>query len=843
MKKGLLVGFLLFFACLAVISSELVVHYHRYDQEYAGWNLWIWPHEPTSDHGSSYEFDDSDDFGFRAVIPLPDELTKVGIIVRLREWEAKDIAVDRFVPIMEDTTHIWILQGIEEIFFSPPDTTPRIFFSQAIKHNRIQAFLTHPLDTRSAIEAVRVKRNDIDTQIRSISKVDPTDISRTPWIEIVLDESIQEDALSESWILDIDGFHHVPIIMTGILDDYYVDLPLGALYQKNQTTFRVWSPVSVWVNLLLFDTDEQEEPTQRIPMIRKENGYWEQTVNQDLDGAFYLYELHSYGQVRKTVDPYSKAVSINGGKSVVLDLSNTNPEGWAEYKNPFQKSYVDAIIYETHVVDFTGLSNSGVQNAGLYLGMVEENTTGPGGVRTGLSHLIELGITHLQILPIMDFYTSVEESKNFEQYYNWGYDPFLFQVPEGWYSTDPRAPDARIREVKQMVQGFHNHEIAVILDIVFPHTFGVGEASPFDQTVPYYFYRLGKMGDYLNESGCGNVIASERPMMRKFIIDTVMHWIDEYHVNGFRFDQMGLIDVDTMLAVQKTVHDYDPHILLYGEPWGGFNVAPRFGKDEVGNTRVAAFNDAYRDAIRGSVFQETAKGFPMGIMGRDIRIRRGLVGSIFYDDRIFEFASNPDETINYAACHDNHTLWDKNWLAAKADSVNPWTDDIMRQVQKLSGALVLLAQGVPFLHAGQDFCRTKDFHENSYNAPISINGLDYQRKFEYFDVFEYHKGLISLRKAHPAFRLRTAEEIRTPIYMLDSPPRSVAIMISDYAGGDEWKTIILAFNGNLRPAEIQLPEGVWNIVVNDQQAGTDILGTAEGRLVLLPHSAWVLYQD
>ncbi|QTA38664.1 type I pullulanase [Thermosipho ferrireducens] len=842
MRKFLMVMMLLL-VIVSFAETTIVVHYHRFDNNYEGWNLWIWPMKPTPMEGKAYQFTEKDDFGVVAVVKLDMDLQQVGIIVRLNEWQAKDVAKDRFVDIKDGKAEVWILQGVEEIYTNKPDVSPRVFFAQARAKNIIEAYLTNQIDTKT-FTGIKVTVDGVERKVEKIEKADPTDISKTNYIRIFLKEPLEEDDFRKDVVLYIDGFKPATVYMMEVLDSLYYDGELGYIYTPEKTIFRVWSPVSKTAKVLLYKNGADDKPYKVVDMNYIGKGVWEAVVKGNLDGIFYKYRFESYGKIRETVDYYSKAVYKNGAKSAVVDLGKTDPANWSKDKRPYMEALEDAIVYEIHIADMTGLENSGVKNRGTYLGLTEENTKGPGGVSTGLSHLVELGVNYVHILPMFDFYTGDEASKDFEKSYNWGYDPYLFTVPEGRYSTDPFNPYTRIKEVKQMVQALHKNGIRVVLDMVFPHTFGVGELSPFDQTVPYYFYRVDKTGAHLNESGCGNVIASERPMMRKFIVDTVLYWIKEYHVDGFRFDQMGLIDKKTMLEVEKAVHSIDSTILLYGEPWGGWGAPIRFGKNDVAGTHIAAFNDNFRDAMRGSVFNAKVRGFLMGAIGKETAIKKGVVGSIHYDSRYKSFASDPEETINYVAAHDNHTLWDKNYLAAQSDTKHKWTEEMLRNAQKLAGAIILTSQGIPFIHAGQDFARTKKFNDNSYNAPISINGLDYQRKYEYMDVFNYYKGLIALRKAHPAFRLRTADDIKKHVKLLRSKKRRVvSFMIDNNAGGDSWKTILVIYNGNLNMVEYDLPEGIWNVVVDGEEAGTNVLRKVSGKITLEGISAYVLYKN
>ncbi len=841
MKKSLVFS-LLFLGVVMLASTQIIVHYHRFDDKYDGWNLWIWPVEPIAQEGKPYQFTEKDDFGVKALVILPFDLTKVGIIVRLREWEEKDVAIDRFIEIKDGKSEVWILQNIEEIYTTKPDTSPRILFAKLIDFSTIEIYTTSPIDLQKALGQIKVTLQGQERTVASLEKADPTDITKTNYFRAKLGEPLSQEDLSKDIFIHVEGFKESRVFAIEVLDQLYYEGPLGCFYTPQLTEFYVWSPVSKNVELLLYQSQEQDQPTRVLQMERREKGVWYLKVEEDLEDWFYRYRYHSYGKTREGVDPYARALSLQGRFGVIMDMEKTNPEGWNQDSFVKLDSYVDAIIYEIHIADMTGSPTSNVKNKSSYLGLTERETRGPNGVTTGLDHIRELGVTHVHILPIYDFYTGDELKRDFEKHYNWGYDPYHFMVPEGCYSLNPSDPKARIYEVKKMVQTFHENNIGVIIDIVFPHTYGVGELSVFDQAVPYYYYRLGRLGQHSNESGCGNTINSERLMMRRYILDTVSYWVKEYHVDGFRFDQMGLIDRQTMILVEKNLREINPSTIIYGEPWGGWGTQPRFGKAQLLDLRIGVFNDGIRDAIRGSVFDAKTKGFVMGAPSREIRIKRGIVGSINYDNKqIVDFAQSPEQTINYAACHDNHTLWDKNTLAAKADK-RVWTKEELKDAQKLAAAILLTSQGVPFFHAGQDFCRTKNFNDNSYNAPLSLNALDYERKAQFIDVFEYHKGLIELRKSHPAFRMRTSQEIREHIQFLETPKKTVGFIIRGYANNDPWEEIVVIYNGDIDYHQISLPEGEWSVVVDKNKAGTEILYTVQGTIKIPPISAMVMFR-
>ncbi len=835
-------------------ATEIVVHYHRYDNSYEGWNLWVWG---EGANGKAYEFTADDEYGKTARINIPDDFSRAGVIVRLREWEDKDVAEDRYINIEDGKAEIFLLQGVKEVYLYEPDVTPRIFFAGAVSRNQINAYMTNAFDTKDWHGKVSVYADEVEKQVEVVEKVVQTDLSITNFIKIKLEEPLTDEEITGKVEVMIEGFSPSTVIMMGILDEFYYEGDLGAIYSEDETVFRVWSPVSKFVNLKLYENWDDENPYMVTEMKRIESGVWESTVYGDMEGKYYLYEYDSYGEKKTGVDPYSKAVAKNSLKSAIIDLKKTNPENWELDEGIDFGEPEDAIIYEVHIADLTGLENSGVEKKATYLGMVELGTKGPGDVTTGLDHITELGVTHVHILPMFDFYTGDEANRDFEDYYNWGYDPYLFMCPEGRYSSDPFTPETRINEAKRMVGGFHENGINVIMDVVFPHTYGVGELSAFDLAVPYYYYKIAKSGAHVNESGCGNTMASHRPMMRKFITDAVKYWVEEYHFDGFRFDQMGFMDFETMMKIDEELSAIKPYILLYGEGWGdpvaadywgypdgeekGFNLVNRLVKAAVIGTDIGAFNDDIRDAIRGSVFDVVTKGFVMDSLSKVKKIKSGLTGSIDFSKTEKGFTDDPAQSINYAACHDNHTLWDKNRLAASLDSNFPWDDEMLINAQKLAGAILMTSQGVAFLHGGQDFCRTKYFDGNSYNSPISVNGFDYSRKAEFIDVFNYYKGLIELRKNLSAFRLKTDDEIRNRLEILGNKNRKVVSFVIDAPQEDPYDQILVVYNGNNESAETEIPQGKWNVIADSEKAGIDTLYSIDGGIIRIPAtSAFVM---
>lgn len=608
----------------------------------------------------------------------------------------------------------------------------------------------------------------------------------------------------------LNNYEHYPV---------YNGSDLGVSYIKDKSAFRLWAPTADKVYLRLYKKDNIEE----YEMQKSAGGTWYIELSGDLKGLQYTYKILRNSKEVESVDPYAKALTANGAKSVIIDLRETNPKDWENDIKPTFNSPTDAIIYEIHVRDFSMHNDSGIINKGKYLAFTEGGTVGPNNVKTGLDHLKELGITHVHILPIQDF-ASVDEIKGG---YNWGYDPYHYFVPEGSYSKDPSDPLSRIKEVKEMVMSLHKAGIRVIMDVVYNHTHTIGN-SIFDKIEPGYFYRHNPDGSYSNGSGCGNETASERPMMRKLMIDSLKYWIEEYHIDGFRFDLLALHDIDTVREIEKEIHLIDPSILLYGEPWTGgpsaLPVSKQIVKGAQHGLKVSVFNDNIRNGIKG-LPDDDSKGFATGQSGLINVIKQGIVGGIKYNDNIGDFTLNPSESINYVSCHDNLTLWDK------IEKSNHYDDENTRiAMDKLCNMIVLTSQGIPFIHAGEEMLRTKKGCHNSYNAGDDINAIDWSRKAKYHDVFEYYKGLISLRRKHPAFRMKNAEDIRQNLSFIESPDGTIVFTLDGRPCHDSFNKIIVIYNPLRNDVKINLPEGNWHVVVDDMKAGTTSIDSGNWKI-------------
>lgn len=613
---------------------------------------------------------------------------------------------------------------------------------------------------------------------------------------------------------------------------------LGANYTKEKTTFKLWAPTADDVKVCLYEDGLRGETFCKQSCTLDEFGVWSTEINRDLLGIYFTYEVSFGEEVNIVVDPYAKAVGANGQRAMVIDLSLTDIEGWKEDKPVLLEAQTDAIIYEIHVRDMSISEDSGIINKGKFIGLVEENTK-YNEVSTGLQHLKELGITHVHLLPSFDYFT-VDETKLCEPQFNWGYDPLNYNVPEGSYSTNPFDGEVRIKEFKQMVKGFHDNGIGVIMDVVYNHT-GLTEESWFHKIVPGYYHRQFEDGTFSDGSGCDNETASERAMVRKYIVDSVLYWAKEYHIDGFRFDLMAVHDIETMNLIREELDKIDKRIIMYGEGWNGGPSALNESKaafkknGPLLNSRIALFSDDLRDGIKGDVFVKEDGGFVNGGKDTEESIKFGVVASVNHPQVDYEkvnyseapWANEPTQTVSYVSAHDNLTLWDK-LCATCPDEV----EETLIKMDKLSNGIVLTCQGISFIHAGEEFLRTKCGVENSFKSPDHINKLSWSRKAKYLDVFNYYKGLISLRKAHPAFRMTTTNDINSNLKFLEvEEDNLVAFYIGNNANGDIWSDIVVIYNANKKAKEVELPLSDWDVVVDEATAGTEVLRTISGSRV------------
>ncbi len=603
---------------------------------------------------------------------------------------------------------------------------------------------------------------------------------------------------------------------------FYPGDDLEMTWAPSQTRFRIWAPVAEAAEVRLYKTDSDSEPAMVLPMKPDVLGTWIAVYEGNLLHYFYTFRTRHAGHwLGETPGAYARAVGVNGKRAFIFDPVETYPEGWANDKGPQLQSPVDAVIYELHLRDISVHPSSGIFYKGKFLGLSETGTTNLWNQSTGLDHLKELGVTHVHILPMFDFHT-IDESQTESNEYNWGYDPQNYNVPEGSYSTNPFDPIVRNKELRQMVMALHQAGLGVVMDVVYNHTFDAG-SSNFNQLVPGYYYRQNPDGSYSNASGCGNETASERPMVRQYIIESVKYWAQEYHIDGFRFDLMAIHDIETMNLIRQALGEVNPYILIYGEGWtAGDSPLPyenRALKAHISKMPgIAVFSDDLRDAVKGPWYNDKETGFIGGIPGLEESIKFGIVAATHHPQVNFQavnyskapFASSPEQCINYVSCHDNHTLWDKTRL-----TIPNATQEELVAINKLAGAIVLTSQGIPFLHNGVEMMRSKKGVENSYNAPDSINQIDWNWKYLYKSAVSFYRQLIAMRKSHPAFRMRSQEEIAKNLEFIETgKPCIVAYTLNGAAVGDSWKRILVIFNGNRHAEQIRIPQGKWKIVLN-----------------------------
>lgn len=636
-------------------------------------------------------------------------------------------------------------------------------------------------------------------------------------------------------------------------EKYNYDGELGVIYSKNSSEFKLWAPLAEQVELVLYGKDYNAlESNKTIIKMNKENrGVWRVKIDEDLSGEYYNYLVRNNGKTYESVDPYAKAVSINGEKSMVIDMESTNPKGWSNDKKPILNDVTDSIIYEAHIRDLTKDEASGVitELRGKYIGAVLENSKIKGtSITTGLDHLKELGITHIHLLPVFD-YGSIDERYDSPDNYNWGYDPQNYNVPEGSYSTNPYEGAVRISEFKEMVYKFHQAGIRVVMDMVYNHTYNL--ESPLNLTVPGYYYRKDQYGRYSNGSGCGNETASERYMFRKYMIDSVLYWAKEYHIDGFRFDLMGLHDLETMRIIRNELNKVDKSIIMYGEGWTCYDTPLNINESAVKNNickfddlQIAAFSDDARDSIKGSVFLKESLGFVNGGDNYEESIKYTICASTKHDEIDLSkvvysksfWANEPYQTITYDSAHDNNTLFDKLRMSCKDEN-----EEELLKMNKLAAAIVLTSQGISFLHEGEEFARVKEnlegeIIENSYNSSDYTNELKWLRKQRYIDLFNYYKGLIKLRKEYKAFRMNSNKEIQNNISFMakgnefkDNHIVGYIINIEDY--NDSYSKIAVIFNANKYNVEVDLDEGKWNVLVDGEKADSEVQYKIEDSIV------------
>ena len=824
-------------------TVKIKFHYSREDNNYEGWNLWTW-----SDGNQPLTFDEKEENGVCATGTYKAGTKQVGFIVRLsqpdNEWAGKDVEADRSVDlsiVMGGTVHVYITSGKEAVDVNYDEAQVAkgdIIKSASVTEDALDTInfeLAEPAadgkmqttfsveSTKGAVVKVVSTTLNADNKTGVIKLANPISLMNTYVVKA--SNGIQVDIASPDYYSTQD-----------FVSKYTYDGDdLGAAYTPSKTTFKLWAPTAHKVKIIFFKSgsDKTDDVDKEVFMSLGQQGVWTADVDGDLKNTYYMYKVTTPKGAVIAADPYAKSAGVNGVKSMVVDTESTNPNGWDKDENKTQKSITDASIYELHVRDFSAHEDSGITNKGKFLAFTEKGTKTSKGNTSGIDYLADLGVNYVHLMPAYDF-GSVDE--NTCTGYNWGYDPVNYNVPEGSYSSNPADGSTRVNEYKQMVQALHNENIGVIMDVVYNHVYNTDEFC-INKIMNGYFSRPNS-----NASGCGNDTATERAMVRKYIVDSVKYWATEYHIDGFRFDLMGLIDVDTMKAVREALNEINPEIIIYGEGWTmdtktvqDVKLATQTNASELEG--IAFFSDGMRDAIKGSSQEgnETTKGYVNGGAADDNKnkIANGFKGRA-------DWTNLPSQVVNYASCHDNYGLWDKlcqsNADASEADRI---------KMNKMVAAIVYTSQGVPFTMQGEELLRSKKnqdgtYNGNSYNAPDSVNAIDYNLAADNKDVYDYYKGLIEFRKNHSALRLDNFEDVADNVEEIKNLDENVLAYKIKKCNKEISDGIVVIYNPNSTSTTVKLPSGKWKLCINDNKAGTKTIKSFRGKVKVNANACYVL---
>ncbi|WP_162140146.1 type I pullulanase [Haploplasma axanthum] len=887
--KKILCSFMLLIMSIFMVTTHIYalsndieiirIHYFRYDKKYDGFNIWLWESEPTSSGGIQFDFSNTnvDEYGawididFKTNYP---SATKLGIIIKKGGWDGyREIGGDRFIDlskmeIKNKKGNVYTVQDDIQIGLSDndlanniPDYSPKILSASFTNNKEIV------IQTSNQINSYNFYKNNVILQSGTNQSInfkitlnEPIDLLSSYSIEVVFDDNTTSRRnISIQNLYDTKEFE----------DAFTYNDALGYIYSQNKTIFRLWAPLSEKVTLNLYNQGhpnysnngtkiDELIPYKSIDLKQINNGAWEVTVDGNLANKYYTYTVTNYGVSNEVTDPYSYSTGANGLRSMVVSFSETNPENWEYNKRPNTiKNLTDYIVYELHVRDLTTHSswNGHEDYRGKFLGFTETGTTYTKNgttVTTGIDHIAELGVNAVQLLPIFDFgyidEVAIKNDPNYTDTFNWGYMPYHFNTLEGSYSTNPFDGANRINEFKQLVNSLHEKDIRVIMDVVYNHT-GESENSNFNKILPGYFHRMKSDGSFSNGSGTGNETASERSMVRKFMVDSVKFLATEYNLSGFRFDLMALHDSETMQQIRDMLTEIDPTIAIYGEPWdaGGAAISEKdaAGKKNIKNMEgVGAFNDITRDAIKGSVFNESEGAWLQGTNTASFveDIKYGIVGGVEHKEVNIQdkWHLSPEKTINYVSAHDNNTLYDKLKLTKVPNSR-------IKDLQIQANAIILTSQGIPFLHAGVEFMRSKPkesggYDENSYESPDSVNQLRWDRKAEYVDVFEYYKTLIFIRKTYPQFRMLNKNDIASSIKFINTNSSNI---IAFGINNPTMPKVVVIHSGQTKGNEsVQLPNGIkYRQLTSHQSHSIFGLNEVSDIFYTLPNTTSILIEN
>ncbi len=809
-----------------------ITFYWNYSGSYETCDIWAWWGDKA---GQGYLFHECA-YGAKVVLNVPEGVDQVGFIVRKdcsepggTSWgnATKDYDQDRFAVIEGKDTFIYLKSGDPSQYKSNDggktlEMIKKFAMAGMKDFNTIHYSLT-PATTISELSQIKVYDGDKALTVKSVSSLGKNSISG----DIVVEEALD---LSKVYEVEIDGFGKKAVVPTDIFDSEefianytYDGNDLGPVINGENTTFKVWAPTALKVVINLFTAGNDSEAYKSVEMVKGEKGVWSHTEKCG-HGTYYTYSVTTALGTQEATDPYAKSAGVNGNRSMVLDLSQTNPDGWGKKFDSKIDSYSDAVIWEVHVRDFSNKIEAS-QYKGKYLAFTESGLKNENGISVGVDYLVNLGITHVHLLPVYD-YATVDEA-NPDKEFNWGYDPKNYNVPEGSYSTNPYNGEVRVKEFKQMVQALHNAGIGVIMDVVYNHTYDAN--SSFNRIVPYYYYRYTSTGANSSASGCGNDTASERYMFGKFMVDSVSYWAEEYDLDGFRFDLMGLHDLETMKEVEAAVHAINPQAIIYGEGWNMGSTIDGSSQANQGNISqikpsegaigsVAVFNDAIRDGLKGSVFDKASQGYINGASKANAsKVIFGIKGGVGIG---MGWSVDNAMVINYMSAHDNNTLWDKLLLSNPNDS-----EDIRNKMNNLGAAVLLISKGTPFWQAGEEMLRTKDGDENSYKSSDEINNIRWDVLKEdgrEYKTMLYYKGLIEMRKAFDIFT-----NVNATVTCTEQGSGILEVYFDDGKGGKALAVI--------NPNKTALPytlDGEWNLVADSTEAGEKTLSVESGSVTV-----------
>ena len=810
-----------------------VTFYWKYSQSLENTDMWIW-HEGKD--GKGYVFTPWE-HGGKVVLNVPQDVTTIGYIVRRdcsdpggSSWGSatKDYPDDRFITISQRETVVYLKSGDPQIYTSNDggntlESLTELKSATLEDFNTISYTLT-PKTNLTSLDQVKVYADGQPVAVSGVSTLGKEATTGN----ITLAEKID---LTKTYSVEIQGIGAMTAFPMGIFDcDEFVENytysgdDLGAVIQGTATTFKVWAPTASKVVLNLYTAGNDCDAFETVEMTRGDRGVWQHTQENCGHGTYYTYTVTTSVGTQEATDPYAKAAGVNGNRSMVVDLSTTDPENWDESFKTGITSYSQAVIWEVHVRDFSNtIADS--QHKGKYLAFTERGLKNENGIPVGVDYLVDLGVTHVHLLPVYD-YATVDETKLDTPQFNWGYDPKNYNVPEGSYSTDPYHGEVRIKEYKQMVQGLHDAGMGVIMDVVYNHTYDGNSA--FNRIVPYYYYRYTPTGANTSASGCGNDTASERYMFRKFMVDSVRYWASEYDLDGFRFDLMGLHDLQTMQEIEKAVHEVNPEALIYGEGWtmgatvDGSDQANQGNISKItphGIGAVAVFNDVIRDGLKGSTFDTLSTGFISGSYAANkLKIQFGINGGTGI---AATWNVKNQMSVNYMSAHDNHSLWDKLAISNPNDSV-----ETRMAMNKLGAGIIMVSKGIPFMQAGEEMMRSKDGDENSYKSSDAVNNIRWNTLAEGSDAYAmmlYYKGLIEMRKAYPILGTEGSVKITYGSFGTDG-------MSALYEAADGTRALVL-----INPTSQAFPytlEGQWNLIADGTRAGSQVLATESGNITV-----------